>query len=47
MADQWFAGKINLRATTRTRFESALQVHVLPRSGNVRLDRVEHGEIQL
>jgi integrase len=46
MAEQWYAGKINLRATTRARYESALRVHVLPRWGHVQLDRVEHGEIQ-
>ena len=46
MAEQWIAGKINLRATTRARYESALRVHVMPRWGNVRLDRVEHGDIQ-
>ena len=36
VAEQWFAGKINLRATTRVRYESALRVHVIPRSGDVR-----------
>ena len=46
VAEQWFAGKINLRATTRVRYESALRVHVIPRWGDVRLDRVEHGDIQ-
>lgn len=46
VAKQWFAGKINLRPTTRARYESALQVHVLPRWGSIPLDRIEHGEIQ-
>jgi integrase len=46
VAAQWFAGKINLRPTTRARYESALQVHVLPRWGSTQLDRIEHGEIQ-
>jgi integrase len=46
VAAQWFAGKINLRPTTRARYESALQVHVLPRWGSTPLDRLEHGEIQ-
>lgn len=46
VAAQWFAGKINLRPTTRARYESALQVHVLPRWGDIPLDRIEHGEIQ-
>ena len=46
MAEQWFAGKINLRATTRARYKSALRIHVMPRWGDIRLDRVEHGDIQ-
>ena len=46
VAKQWFAGKINLRPTTQARYESALQVHVLPRWGSTQLDRIEHGEIQ-
>jgi len=46
MADQWFAGKINLRATTNARYESALRVHVIPRWGDVRLDKIEHGDVQ-
>ena len=46
MAEQWFAGKINLRATTRARYESALRIHVMSRWGDIRLDRVEHGDIQ-
>ncbi len=46
MAEQWFAGKINLRATTRARYESALRVHVMPRWADIRLDQVEHGDIQ-
>jgi hypothetical protein len=33
MAEQWFAGKINLRATTPARYQSALRVHVMPRWG--------------
>jgi integrase len=46
LAEQWLAGKINLRPTTRARYESALSVHVLPRWGAVPLIRVEHGDVQ-
>ena len=31
VAEQWMAGKINLKPTTRARYENALTVHVLPR----------------
>ncbi|MDP9093411.1 MAG: site-specific integrase [Actinomycetota bacterium] len=46
VADQWKAGKINLKPTTRARYESALDVHVLKRWRDVPLERVEHGDIQ-
>jgi hypothetical protein len=46
VAVQWLAGKINLRPTTRARYESSLHVHVLPRWQSVPLDRIEHGEVQ-
>lgn len=46
LADQWLAGKVNLAATTRACYESALEVHVRPRWGNVPVAKVEHGEIQ-
>lgn len=46
LADQWFAGKINLKPTTRARYENALTVHVLPRWAGTPLASVEHGAIQ-
>ena len=47
MAEQWLAGKINLRETTRVQYESALNSHVLPRWADVTLDCVyEHGDLQ-
>ena len=46
MADQWMAAKINLRPTTRARYESAIKVHVRPRWADVPLDRIEHGAVQ-
>jgi integrase len=46
IAEQWLAGKINLKETTRARYENALKVHVRPRWSNVTLDGIEHGAIQ-
>ena len=46
VAEQWMAGKINLKPTTRARYENALEVHVLPRWAAVPLAAVEHGQIQ-
>jgi integrase len=46
VAAEWLAGKLNLKATTRVRYENALQVHVLPRWGDVPLVAVEHAAIQ-
>ena len=46
MAEEWLAGKINLRPSTKARYENALAVHVLPRWGSVPLDRIEHGDLQ-
>jgi integrase len=46
LADQWIAGKVNLKPTTRARYESALEVHVRPRWDNVPVAKVEHGDVQ-
>jgi site-specific recombinase XerC len=46
VADQWLASKLNLKATTRARYENALSVHVLPRWADMPLASVEHGAIQ-
>ncbi len=46
VAAQWKAGKVNLKPTTRARYDSALDVHVLPRWQSTPLDRVEHGDVQ-
>jgi integrase len=46
LATQWLAGKVNLKPTTRARYESALNVHVLPRWRDVPLDRIEHGAVR-
>ena len=35
LAESWFAGKVNLSASTRARYRSALDVHLLPAFGSV------------
>ncbi|MGH8860988.1 MAG: N-terminal phage integrase SAM-like domain-containing protein, partial [Jatrophihabitantaceae bacterium] len=46
VAAEWLAGKLNLKETTRVRYENALDVHVLPRWGDTPLVAVEHAAIQ-
>src|SRR5271166_783528 len=35
VAESWFSGKVNLAASTRARYRSALDVHLLPAFGSV------------
>jgi len=46
LAEQWLAGKVNLKPTTRALYESILSNHVLPRWHDVPLTKVEHGDVQ-
>jgi len=46
VAAQWLAGKVNLKPTTRARYEGVLSVHVLPRWGAAPVSSVEHGAVQ-
>jgi len=46
IADAWLAGKVNLKPTTRERYEVALRAHVLPHWGSTPLDRIEHSDVQ-
>jgi integrase len=46
MAEQWLAGKVNLKPTTRALYESVLSTHIQPRWGSTPLDRVRHGDVQ-
>jgi integrase len=46
LAPIWLAGKINLKPTTRARYEDVLRTHVGPRWYPLPLFRVEHGVIQ-
>jgi integrase len=46
VADQWLTSKLNLKPTTRARYENALSVHVLPRWAGIPLASVEHGAVR-
>ena len=46
LAEQWLAGKVNLKPTTRALYESILSTHVMPRWHDVPLTKVEHGDVQ-
>lgn len=46
MIDEWLAGKINLKPSTRARYESAVEVHVRPRWGTTPLSKVTHADVQ-
>ncbi len=46
LIDQWLAGKINLKPSTRARYESAIEVHVRPRWGNLPLSKVTFEDVQ-
>lgn len=46
LADQWIAGKVSLKPTTRALYDSVLSTHVLPRWRDVPLVQVEHGDVQ-
>lgn len=45
-AERWFDGQVQLKPTTRARYRSILDVHVLPRWGETELARVRHADIQ-
>ncbi|MEO9152527.1 MAG: tyrosine-type recombinase/integrase [Lapillicoccus sp.] len=44
-ADQWLSGQVQLKESTRVRYEGLLRRHVLPRWGKVPLAKVGHAEI--
>lgn len=46
VAEQWFAGKVNTKATTRARIRSLLDVHVLPAWGAISIVKIEHSAVQ-
>lgn len=46
LAPTWITGKINLKASSKARYEDVLRTHVLPRWGTTPLFRIEHAAIQ-
>jgi integrase len=46
LADEWLAGKVDLKPTTRALYESVIETHVRPRWGAVPVGKVGHGELQ-
>ncbi len=44
-SEQWLAGQLQLKPSTRARYESLLRVHVLPTWGPVPLARIGHAEV--
>lgn len=45
-AEQWLDGQVQLKATTRARYRSILDVHVIPRWGAVEVAKVRHADVQ-
>jgi integrase len=45
-AERWLDGQVQLKPTTRARYRSILDVHVLPRWEHVELAKVRHAEVQ-
>jgi integrase len=44
-AQQWLAGQVHLKASTRVRYEGLLRNHVLPRWGSVPVTKIGHADI--
>jgi hypothetical protein len=45
-AEMWFAAQLQIKPTTRVGYRQALDKHVLPAWGDVRLSEVSHSEVQ-
>jgi Phage integrase, N-terminal SAM-like domain len=46
LADEWLAGKVNLKPTTRALYTSVIETHIRPRWGSVSIGKVAHGDVQ-
>jgi integrase len=46
LAEEWFAAKVDVKATTKARIRSLLDVHVLPRWGTTPVGKVTRGGVQ-
>jgi len=45
-AEHWLDVQVQLKPTTRARYRSILDVHVIPRWGTIELSRVRHADVQ-
>jgi hypothetical protein len=45
-AEHWLDVQVQLKPTTRARYRSILDVHLIPRWGSIELSRVRHAEVQ-
>jgi integrase len=45
-AERWLDVQVQLKPTTRARYRSILDVHVIPRWGDIELARVRHADVQ-
>jgi integrase len=45
-AERWFDVQVQLKPTTRARYRSILDVHVIPRWGTIELAKVRHADVQ-
>lgn len=45
-AELWLAGKVNLKPKTRVGYQALIDVHIVPRWGDVQLAQVQHSAVQ-
>ncbi|GAA2620162.1 site-specific integrase [Streptomyces axinellae] len=45
LAESWLAAQVHLKRSTRIRYRGVLDVHVFPRWGNTRLDRIRFEDV--
>lgn len=45
-ADRWLSGKVDLKPSTRARYEGIVRQHVTPRWGGIELAKVSHSDVQ-
>jgi len=46
LADQWLAGKVDLKPTTGALYESVIGTHIKPRWSRTAIGKVEHGSVK-
>lgn len=45
VAESWLAAQVHLKLSTRNRYRGVLDVHVIPKWGNTRLDRIRFEDV--